>query len=67
MMTTREKTELIGRLASLRVDDFGFIVSIRDVREVYGRTDYLVIPLEGRGESWVASSRCKLISEGGAS
>jgi hypothetical protein len=32
-------------------------VTVKDAREVYGRTDYLVTPIGGSGEKWVEAYR----------
>jgi hypothetical protein len=58
---------LIGRTGLLRGAAPGLAVDVevRDVREVYGRTDYLVIPVAGRGSAWVSAERVTLDPEGG--
>ena len=57
-MTTLELQERIGQRARLCVEtSLTVVVQIRDARTVYGRTDYLVTPVEGSGEQWVSADR----------
>jgi hypothetical protein len=62
-MSIKEMAEAIGRLASwnpaadaaLSVD-----VRIQDVRRAYGRTDYLITPVAGTGETWVTATTVQM-------
>lgn len=49
--------------ARLLVDGLGVPVRILDVRQVWGRVDYLVTPEGGTGETWVSSERVTINQE----
>ena len=60
LIATVGQSGLTGTLSvekSLRV-----AVRIVDAREVYGRTDYLVEPIQGSGQQWVSSERVATVS-----
>lgn len=59
MATSANLAAVIGSTASLHSEgyDLTFEVSIKDAREVWGRTDYLVTPVAGTGEKWVSAER----------
>ena len=63
-MTSSTMAKLIGRNGLLREGELGIRVEIRDVREVWGRTDYLVVPEAGTGSTWVSAERVHLDEEG---
>ena len=54
----KEYINIIGRKAIMH-DDRGVVwnVYIKDVRQSYGRVDYLISPASGEGETWVSSDR----------
>lgn len=52
----------VGCSADLHVDVLTFRVEIKDARKVYGRTDYLVMPVAGSGEQWVSAERVSNLS-----
>ena len=41
----------------LQVDEFKIKVKIVDARIIFGRTESLVVPIEGSGEKWVQTDR----------
>ena len=41
----------------LQVDEFKIKVKIIDARIIFGRTESLVVPIEGSGEKWVQTDR----------
>lgn len=41
-------------------DGFRVAVVVKDTRSVWGRVDYLVVPLSGCGEKWVSSDKVDL-------
>ena len=41
-------------------------VLIMDARKAFGRSEYLVTPLRGAGEAWVAASGVETVLERGA-
>lgn len=55
--TAAELVSVINSNGFLTVDEFRIKVKIKDARTVFGRTDYLVEPIEGEGEKWVSSER----------
>jgi len=63
-VTAAEVVQLLGRVGSLDLTSDRVPVSIRvtvhDVRQVFGRRDYLVEPVAGRGRAWVSSDRVRL-------
>ena len=48
----------IGKELLLRCDDLWMRVQVRDARSSYGNLHFLVVPVAGTGEQWVAESRC---------
>ena len=40
--------------------DFGFRVRIVDTRQRYGQMDYLIVPVSGRGQKWVAHHKVRI-------
>jgi len=48
---------MIGRTVSVETPWSGleFSATILDSRQVFGRTDYLIRPTDGKGEAWVSS------------
>ena len=53
-MTVREMVqEMKGRQALWAVDTLKVLVDIRDIREAFGRVDFLISPVGGSGEKWV--------------
>ena len=51
-MTAAEMAQMIGKPGQLDVGNMTFLVTILDVRERYGRVDYLVEPQAGHGAAW---------------
>ena len=60
MQTARQLTEVLGGHGNLRIDKLIVRVRVDDIREVFGRTDYLVSPVAGSGQQWVAADRVKV-------
>jgi hypothetical protein len=48
---------VIGKSGLMQSDKMQFNVIIRDVKQAFGRVDYLVTPVSGDGETWVSSER----------
>lgn len=66
-MAVKEMAEAVGKtcsvavvLGSVRIRVFA---EVADVRESYGRTDYLVrvLPAAGEGEAWVSAERVTVL------
>ena len=57
--TARTMHPLVGTSADLQIEDYTLLIHvvILDVRERYGRTDYLVCPVAGNGQKWVSADR----------
>jgi len=48
----------VGQRAHMAVyDDMDVAVVVKDARHNFGRVDYLVVPVSGRGEAWVQGGR----------
>lgn len=52
-MTVREMSALIGRSATLYVDNLAVAVTVMDARTRFGNVDVLVTPVAGHGIKWV--------------
>ena len=57
MSTANEMKDLVGKTALFTTDKMQFDVEIHDVRSNFGRTDFYVKPVSGRGETWVSADR----------
>ncbi len=51
----KEMMQYIGKHYSIHLGGLAVHVEIIDVKQSYGRTRFLVKPLQGRGEVWVES------------
>lgn len=45
--------ENLGKTALQQIDGLYYLVSILDTRTIFGRDEYLISPVGGRGERWV--------------
>ena len=53
-MTVKEMIhEMKGQQALWSVNTLKVLVDIRDIRDVFGRVDFLISPVGGSGEKWV--------------
>ena len=53
-MTVKEMIhEMKGQRALWGIDTLKVLVDIRDIRDVFGRVDFLISPVDGSGEKWV--------------
>ncbi len=52
-MTTANAMHLIGQARTIVLGTLTIDVLIRDVKQSYGRTRYLVVPVSGQGEQWI--------------
>lgn len=59
MATSASLGAVIGQTGMLTTYTEGLKVpvTVKDARQVYGRTDYLVTPIGGSGEKWVEEWR----------
>jgi hypothetical protein len=59
MATSASLGAVIGQTGTLTTYTEGLKVpvTVKDAREVWGRTDYLVTPVGGTGEKWVEQWR----------
>lgn len=63
-MTVKEMiNEMKGRRAFWSVDSLKVLVDIRDIRDVFGRVDYLISPVGGSGTKWVQQGGLSFIEE----
>lgn len=61
MKTMSEMAKNVGAYGSYAVGSgLAFRVRITDARERFGDTDYLIVPVTGTGEQWVASHKVKV-------
>jgi hypothetical protein len=62
-MNAAEMAANIGKTGLLSTEKtLQITVKISDVRQVFGRLDYLVSPANGTGSTWVESSRVTVLS-----
>jgi len=59
-MTVKGLVGLVGKTGLLGYGELSFEVTILDARDVFGRTDCLVEPVNGTGRSWVQLDRVKV-------
>lgn len=59
-MTARELAQNIGGHGVLSVAGLRVRVKVLDVRQAFGRIDYLVTPIAGSNEKWVQADGVKL-------
>lgn len=48
----KELAELLGKEVVVRVGGLFVFCTVKDAREVYGKTQVLVVPVWGAGEVW---------------
>lgn len=60
-MTTTETQALIGKRTIFIMQSLAALVTIKNVRSVFGRTDYLVQDCQGH-ECWVRASSCQPVA-----
>lgn len=61
MRTMSEMAKNVGKYGTYGVGSgLSFRVRITDARERFGETDYLIVPVTGTGEQWVASHKVKV-------
>jgi hypothetical protein len=53
MKTLNEMKQHVGKQGLIRQSNILFAVTVLDVRQVYGRLQYLVKPVSGEGMSWI--------------
>lgn len=62
------QNKLIGKKGLLTVtfrngDALRFEVQIKNVKQLFGRTEYLVMPVAGNGECWKSASNVALLDQ----
>lgn len=50
-------------IAYWRIQNLKIKVYILEKREVYGRTDFFICPVKGKGQQWVSSDKVEDIIE----
>jgi len=63
-MSYAEMQTLINQRVYLPSDGLLIECVVKNVKAAYGRLRVQVIPMSGRGETWVDASRVRLISSG---
>ena len=56
-MQVSEVQKYIGRKGKIYSNGLTILVKIKDIKERWGQTRYLVTPLSGTGEIWVENIR----------
>jgi len=56
-MTVKEMVETAHKEGWYRINGLSIHVTIKDIRRVWNRTDYLVSPVDGGGETWVSEEK----------
>lgn len=56
MPTTTQLQVMVGKTGLARLEKLLVPVHIKDSRYVFGRTDLLITPLNGKGEKWIIAS-----------
>lgn len=72
MSTLRKLSEKLGAAINMSSNDLAYLyteglmvpVVIKDLREVWGRMDFLVSPVGGSGEKWVSAERVTRANKG---
>lgn len=54
MITVKEMSDKIGQSADYLTNGIAVRVIVRDARVRFGEIDYLIAPVSGYGEKWVA-------------
>lgn len=52
MQTCKEMSPAIGQIIGMKVESFVIPVVVKDVKQSWGQTRFLVSPIEGLGEVW---------------
>lgn len=61
MKTMSEMAKNVGAYGTYGVGaGLSFRVRITDARERFGETDYLIVPVTGTGQQWVAGHKVKV-------
>lgn len=59
-MTVKELASFIGKQGFLNIDNMQVKVTVMDVRQVFGRIDFQITPMDGNGNNWVEASRVNM-------
>ena len=51
--TAKYQHKFIGKTIIFRTHGLGFEVKIENVRTIYGKMQFLVIPIKGEGMTWI--------------
>jgi hypothetical protein len=59
----KELSSFVGKSALWHVfAGIAFTVVIKDAKQVFGRTDLLIVPTNGEGQKWVSAGTVELTS-----
>lgn len=56
----KEMMKFIGKEVSYNIHGLTVQVKVIDIRQAYGRIDYRITPINGKGNIWVSSSTLSL-------
>jgi hypothetical protein len=51
----KQRQEIIGSEATYDLDGIEFLVTIESVRDMFGREEFLIVPVSGSGYRWVTA------------
>lgn len=57
MMTANEMAPAVGQTVLVRMERWVLPCLVRDVRNVWGKPQLLVVPVSGSGEGWIDLGR----------
>lgn len=60
-MTASEAARYLNQSATLTIGELSFPVTVTDAKTSYGRTRFLVTPVNGSGEQWVQFDSGRLL------
>jgi hypothetical protein len=60
MQTTNEMFQAIGKQGTINQGGLSVEVTVKDVKQAYGCTRFLVSPIAGHGEVWVSAERVQM-------
>ena len=59
--TAQQQMVMVGQHGMLRMESIAVMVHVIDSRYVFGRTDLLVTPVNGKGSQWVERGRVSMV------
>ncbi len=60
-MTVKELSKIIGKKFFLTVEsNLKIPVEVIDVKQAYGKSLFLIVPLQGNGQKWISEDRLNI-------